>query len=135
MILKYKQLFCTRRRRLLAVCFQFSLFFFSETLNKKYAYCSNIDKKKPYLGCSIRFNAEFNGMRIINVKSDSPADKAGIKVNEVIVEIEGKRILSINDYLAAISSEGGEKTFRILKINDQGERTVETIKIDLAYES
>ena len=95
---------------------QFSLFFFYETLNKKYAYCSNEDKMKPYLGCSIRFNDEFKGMRIINVKSDSPAEKAGIKVNDIIVEIAGIRILSISDYNTAIGFEAGEKIFRILRI-------------------
>jgi C-terminal processing protease CtpA/Prc len=113
---------------------QYSLFFFNETLSKKYASCNNEDIKKPYLGCSIRFNDEFKGMRIINVKSDSPAEKAGIKVNDVIVEIAGLRILSINDYNIAIGFEAGEKIFRILRVDDQGERTVESIKIDLSYQ-
>ena len=113
---------------------QYSLFFFYETLNRKYANCA-ADLKKPYLGCSIRFNEEFKGMRIINVKSDSPAERVGIKVNDIIVEIDGKRIMSINDYISAIGDDVGEKTFRILRVNDKGERVVESFKINLAYES
>jgi len=113
---------------------QYSLFFFSEALNKKFAYCDIPQKRKPYLGCSIRFIEELNGMRIINVKSDSPAEKAGLKVNDVILEIEGKNILSINDYNGAVGSEAGVKKFKIIRINEHGEKIIEMFEIDLVYE-
>ena len=113
---------------------QYSLFFFYETLSKKYASCEIPQKRKPFLGCSIRFVEELNGMRIINVKSDSPAEKAGLKVNDVIIEIEDRKIQSINDYNAAVGLEAGVKTFKILRINELGERKVEIFKIDLVYE-
>jgi len=113
---------------------QYSLFFFYETLSKKYAYCEIPQKRKPFLGCSIRFVEELNGMRIINVKSDSPAERAGLRVNDVILEIEGRKILSINDYNAAVGSEAGVKNFKILRINDQGEQIIDVFQIDLVYE-
>lgn len=113
---------------------QYSLFFFYETLSKKYAFCEAPTKKKPFLGCSIRYVEELDGMRIINVKSDSPAEKAGLKVNDVILEIEGRKIQSINDYNGAVGSEAGIKAFKILRINELGERKIEVFNIDLVYE-
>ena len=113
---------------------QYSLFFFYETLNKKYARCDIPEKKKPYLGCSIRYVEELNGMRIINVKSDSPAERAGLRVNDVIMEIEDKKINSIYDYNAAVGQDAGKKNFKILRINEKGESISEIIEIDLVYE-
>lgn len=113
---------------------QYSLFFFYETLRRKYAQCEIPQKRKPYLGCSIRYVEEFDGMRIINVKSDSPAEKAGLKVNDVILEIQNRKVTSINDYNAAVGTEAGIKNFKILRINESGERRIEIFNIDLVYE-
>jgi C-terminal processing protease CtpA/Prc len=131
---------------------QYSFFFFYETLSNKFAYCQSdydndiyndsnnninlLEKKKLYLGCSIRYSEELKGMRIINVKSDSPAEKSGLKVNDVILEIDGKEILGINDYKIAINSNKDNlKNFKIMTIdNKTGERIIENIKIYLEFE-
>jgi C-terminal processing protease CtpA/Prc len=133
---------------------QYSFFFFYETLSNKFAYCNNdsdiqddkeddnnnknnfLEKKKLYLGCSIRYNEELRGMRIINIKTDSPAERSGLKVNDVILEIDGKEILSINDYKIAINSNKDNlKNFKVAKIDSKsGERIIENIKIYLEYE-
>jgi S1-C subfamily serine protease len=55
------------------------------------------------------------------VKSDSPAEKAGIFAKDIILEIDGMKITSINDYNAAIGSEANRKRLKILRIIDSKE--------------
>jgi S1-C subfamily serine protease len=96
---------------------------------KKIIKCEGV--KRPYLGCSIRSKEE--GMQIILIKTDSPAERAGLMVKDVILEIDGKKISSINDYNAAIGNDVGRgKSFKILrKINDKD--VVFNIEIQLVY--
>lgn len=84
--------------------------------NTKKAKCEEF-ASKPYLGCSLR--SKDDGMQIVMIKSDSPAEKAGLMVKDIILEIDGKKISSINEYNAAIGYEANRKKIKILrKINN-----------------
>lgn len=71
----------------------------------------------PYLGCSIRSKGD--GMQIIMIKSGSPAEKSGLKVKDVITEIDGKSVSSINEYYAAIGMNKGSKKVKVRCSNDE----------------
>lgn len=71
----------------------------------------------PYLGCSIRSKGD--GMQIIMIKSGSPAEKSGLKVKDIITEIEGKAVSSINEYYAAIGMNKGPKKVKVRSVNDE----------------
>ena len=78
---------------------------------------SEVKQSKPYLGCFIRYKPE-EGMQIVMVKSDSVAEKSGLKVKDIIIAIDDKPIRSINEYLAAL---GQGRTRRVFKIKSWDE--------------
>jgi S1-C subfamily serine protease len=89
---------------------------------------------KPYLGCSLIANTStFLGMRVILVKDDSPASRYGLKVNDVIIQIDGNKVNNIEDYQNAIGNiyygESKTKVFKILR-----EDNIIDVDIDLCYE-
>ena len=71
-----------------------------------------IKENKPYLGCSIRLKPN-EGMQIVLIKSDSPAERAGLKVKDIILEIEAKPLKSINEFFAAVGREKGRKRIKV----------------------
>jgi CRISPR/Cas system-associated exonuclease Cas4 (RecB family) len=97
------------------------------------AYCDIPKNRKPYLGCSIRSNDEEpQGMKVVMIKSDSPAEKAGLKVKDIILEIDGKKIRSINEYNAAIGPDVGMKKLKIFRIEGDKEIILE-IDVEFIY--
>jgi C-terminal processing protease CtpA/Prc len=84
--------------------------------NKK-AKCQGTSK--PYLGCSLR--SKDDGMQIVMVKSDSPAEKGGLQAKDIILEIDGMKVSSINEYNAAVGSEANMKKLKIIRTLDNRE--------------
>ena len=103
--------------RNIGIAFNTFLFLIMIFKSKNKAKCENLSK--PYLGCSLR--SKDDGMQIILIKSDSPADKAGLQNKDIILEVDGNKISSINDYNAAIGSEANIKQLKILRIIDNRE--------------
>ena len=85
----------------------------------------NSELSRPYLGCSIRSTEQGVGMLVVLVKSDSPAEAAGIKVKDVILEIEGKPINTIHDYNGAVGSNKGIKKVKLLRKIESQEKILE----------
>ncbi len=54
--------------------------------------------ERPYLGCSLRSMIDKEGMMILLVNTESPAWHAGLKVRDIIIEIDGVKVNCINDY-------------------------------------
>jgi len=78
--------------------------------------CEIPKMRKPYLGCSIRANEDnIPGMKVVMIKSDSPAEKAGLKVKDIIVEIDGKPVRNIHEYNAAIGLEANTKKLKVFR--------------------
>lgn len=96
------------------------------------AYCEIPKFKKPYLGCSIRANEDGKGMKIVMIKSDSPAEKAGLKVKDIIKEIDSKPVRTINEYNAAVGSEANKKQLKILRMEGEKENVFE-VYVDFIY--
>ena len=72
--------------------------------------------EKPYIGITVYNMASDyqndgqNGIIIHSVEDDSPADKAGLKANDVITEVNGTAINNYNDLTSIISKCGeGDK--------------------------
>ncbi len=63
-----------------------------------------VAEKKPFLGIRPgEGNAEVEGVQVAEVVKDSPADKAGIKKDDVLTELDGKKLTdfeSLKDVLA-----------------------------------
>lgn len=59
--------------------------------------------QRPYLGCSLRSMVDKAGMIILLVNTESPGWQAGLKVGDVLLEIDGVKINNINDYYGALA--------------------------------
>ena len=79
--------------------------------------------ERPYLGCSLRSMIDKPGMMVLLVNTESPAWHAGLKVGDILMEIDGNAINNINDYYSAIVS-GGRKASRIFKVLRSGEERI-----------
>jgi hypothetical protein len=58
---------------------------------------------RAYTGVIPDYGAEVEGLRISDVRADGPADKAGIKAGDIVIEFDGKEIKNIYDYTAALN--------------------------------
>ncbi|NUO07305.1 MAG: M28 family peptidase [Candidatus Brocadia sp.] len=83
--------------------------------------------RKSYWGTIPDFTSESTeGVKINNVKLDGPADKAGMKDGDIVVEIAGKKITNIYDYNYMMDSTGVGKPVEVTVLRD-GKREVLTI--------
>jgi S1-C subfamily serine protease len=57
-----------------------------------------------YLGTIPDYTAEVAGVKLSGVRGGSPADKAGLKGGDVIVEFGGQKIANIYDYTYALDA-------------------------------
>lgn len=73
------------------------------------------NKKGTFLG--VRVEASVAGMIITEVVADSPADKSGLKVGDVILKIGTEKIASYEKFQNAIrkKSPGQKVTFYIIR--------------------
>ena len=59
------------------------------------------------------------GMLVLLVNTESPAWHAGLKVRDIIIEIDGVKVNNINDYFGAIAASSNKK--KLVKIIRDGE--------------
>jgi S1-C subfamily serine protease len=83
--------------------------------------------ERPYLGCSLRSMIDKAGMMILLVNSESPASIAGLKVSDILIEIDGIKINNINDYYSAIAANREKK--KIFKVIRNGEERMFEINL------
>lgn len=62
------------------------------------------DSLRAYLGTVPDYATEIKGVKLSGVKGGSPAEKAGIKSGDVIVEFAGQKIANIYDYTYALDA-------------------------------
>ena len=56
------------------------------------------DNLRAYLGSIPDYATELKGVKLSGVRAGSPAEKAGMKGGDVIVEFAGQKIANIYDY-------------------------------------
>jgi Zn-dependent M28 family amino/carboxypeptidase len=62
------------------------------------------DALRVYLGTIPDYATEVNGVKLSGTRGGSPADKAGLKAGDVIVEFGGQKIANIYDYTYALDA-------------------------------
>jgi serine protease Do len=73
-----------------------------------------VEANKPYLGAVPAGGAEnVDGVVIGDVLKDSPAEKAGIEVGDILVEFDGKKIKSPQDLDTAVKSKKPNDTVKV----------------------
>ena len=62
------------------------------------------DDLRVYIGSIPDYTTEISGVKLAGVRGDSPADRAGLKAGDVIVEFAGQKITNIYDYTYALDA-------------------------------
>ena len=88
---------------------------------------SNRDTLRIYLGTIPDYASEIKGLKLTGVSSSGPADLAGIKGGDVIVELGGQKIENIYDYTYAIDSLSVDKPTQIKIIRGEERLELEII--------
>ena len=69
--------------------------------------------RKPRLGLEIQDVEEGKGVKVLDVDSDTPASKAGLQKDDVITEIDGAVIASVDDLKEKIRGKKEGDSFKI----------------------
>jgi hypothetical protein len=80
---------------------------------------------RVYLGTIPDYAEEVQGVMLSGVGKDGPADKAGVKSRDVIVELAGKKIENIYDYTQAIEALKIGEPVKIAVLRDGRRVTLE----------
>jgi serine protease Do len=73
--------------------------------------------------------SEVSGVLVAKVEADSPADKAGVKVGDVIVELNGEKVPNVAKFRIAVATSKAGTDVRMRVIRDQKEETL-NIKLE-----
>ena len=72
-----------------------------------------------YLGSIPDMSApETPGVRLTGVRAESPADRAGLKAGDVIVEFDGKTVKDLYEYTDALQAKKPGDTVTIVVLRD-----------------
>ena len=82
-----------------------------------------IQKVTPELAESLGMD-KGRGALVANVSKDGPADKAGVKVGDVIVEFDGKEVKDSGDLPIIVARTGVDKRVRMKVLRDKKEITL-----------
>jgi hypothetical protein len=84
------------------------------------------DSLRVYIGSIPDYTTEISGVKLAGVRGDSPADWAGLKTGDVIVEFAGQKITNIYDYTYALD---GAKIGQPVKVVVQRDGHSETFSV------
>jgi Zn-dependent M28 family amino/carboxypeptidase len=75
---------------------------------------------RAYLGSLPEYGADVKGVLLGSVTKDSPIEKAGVKGGDVIVELGGRKVESVQEYVFAIEAlKIGQETSVVVMRDDQ----------------
>jgi S1-C subfamily serine protease len=64
------------------------------------------------------------GLKVLEVKSDAPAAKAGLKVGDVVEKIDGQSVNNLDELRAALEKENKSHKLNIIRAGKSMELTV-----------
>lgn len=68
---------------------------------------------RPNLGVTIQDTEEENGVKVLDVDAESPAAKSGVKKDDLITEVNGKKITNVNEAREALREKNEKHTWNI----------------------
>lgn len=74
---------------------------------------SNLFNRGSRIGLKIQDVEEGNGVKVLDADEDSPAAKAGLKKDDVITEINGKKVMNTDEARLQLKPEEGKNSYPI----------------------
>lgn len=88
----------------------------------------NWTDERPRLGASVQDTEDGKGVKVIEVEDDSPADKAGIREDDVIISFEGRDVKNA-ETLSRMVRDAKNKTNMALKLTRRGKTVNVEVKV------
>ena len=92
--------------------------------NNFYNFRYNNDSK-PKLGLKIEDTENDNGVKIINVEEGSPADKAGLKKDDIITSFNGEKVTSVEELMDQVNDSEDKESLNIKAMRNNSEMNFE----------
>lgn len=80
---------------------------------------------RPRMGVQVQDTEDGKGVKVLDVNEESPADKAGLKEDDIITSINGKNITSVDDLKDAVKDGKEGDTFKITYSRGSESKTVD----------
>ena len=77
------------------------------------SYFDFSNRNQPKLGLRIQETEDKNGVKILNVEEGSPADKAGLKKDDIIKEMNGEKVNSVQEIVSQIGRSENKTDLKI----------------------
>ncbi len=102
---------------------------FSHYLTPKEAGHLRESVEGRFEGVGMSVEEERRGLRVLNVFDDSPAQRAGINRNDLIVAVDGRSIAGVNSEVATARIKGKEGTQVALEVLDPASGKTRTLRV------
>jgi serine protease Do len=83
------------------------------------------DNNRPKLGLKIEDTEDNTGAKIISVEEGSPADKAGLKKDDVITSLNGEKVTSVDEVMDKVNDSDDNAAFNIKALRNNSEMSFE----------
>jgi serine protease Do len=80
---------------------------------------------KPRLGVQVQDTEDGKGVKVLEVEDDEAADKAGLKENDIITQINGKNVTSVDDLKETMKTAKKGETVKITYVRDGKTQTAD----------
>ncbi len=82
-------------------------------------------RTRPQLGVTIQDTEEGNGVKVLEVDNDSPAAKSGLQKDDVITEVDGKAVKTVNEARAALRGKPEQNLWSVKVLRGGNPVTIE----------
>lgn len=80
---------------------------------------------RPRLGIQVQDTEDGKGVKVLEVEDEEPADKAGLKEDDIITQINGKNVTSVDDLKEAMKVAKKGDTVKITYMRNGKSQTVD----------
>ncbi len=85
------------------------------------------NRNQPKLGLKIQETEDGNGVKILNVEEGSAAEKAGIKKDDIITEVNGEKVNSVDEIREKMSNSENKQHYTIKAKRNNSEMNFEVL--------
>ena len=93
-------------------------------MNNNY-YKLQYNSDRPKLGLKIEDTENNTGVKILNVEEGSPADKAGLKKDDIISSVNGEKVSSVDELMDQVNDSEDKTNYKIKATRNNSEMNFE----------